>query len=499
MDCTFKLKLLAIMASAALITATATSFAKEKIGEVGETLKTKQITGVAEDRIGPRKSVPDKPQQQPAAPKKKENRENKENLEFVRGVYKKLLNRDVDAEGVNTWVNGLNNSEMTKQTVVKGILDSGEYKQKQETYEKSPNASSVKSLFKEVMGRDADRASLAAYTRDLDSGRLTKEEVRQALMESPEYKAKVEGKAAKLPAEVEDNAETRAVGQIIKDLLRREPDAEAINEYAENVKNKKVDITDIIKSIENSEEYKKTSQRLKKIEGSDEEVVKTHYRELLNREPSPAVVQGYVEDIKSGKLNRESVRVAIMLSGEYRQMLMDLPADPGIDSMVAEIEKSEDAISATTDGAGETEAKAVAVQGKAAGKVSFETFGITHQQSAAGRPQEFVFFSMRGGDFKRILIFHCAGQKPDKSPKAVRLCVQCPEFDNTICEAASDNLPQWHKWAVEWGGGSVRFFLDGNQIGKAPFSGHPTKITVGGDELRPESNFLGQWRNLKVE
>jgi len=498
MDGTFTIKSVLILAATALITTSclpAGASGRETLDDVSTTLKTEPITGVAEDKFGPKKSGTEEPDNSPANASKPK-KENKENLEFVRGLYKKLLDRDIDPQGVSLWVNGLNNNEFSKQAVTKAIIGSNEYKQKLGEVEKSPNAASVKSLFKEILGREADGTDLAAYTRDLDSGRLSKEEVRKALLESEEYRAKAEGRQPEAPAEVKDDEASRAVGQIMRDLLRRNPDAENQNQYADEIRKGRGDIASIIKSIENSPEYKKTAQRLKNTGGSDEDYVAAQFRELLNREPNAADTKGYIEDLKKGKLTREGVRIAIMLSDEYRRRLMALPPDTSVDSFIAEAEKT---VAAPAAEIAETAPAETAVDAKSAGKVSFETRGITHRQLVAGQQKDFVFFSMRGKDFKRVQIYHEAGQNEDKSPRAIRICVQCPEFDNVIREAAGDNLPEWHKWSLEWGEGSIRFFLDGKQIGKAPFKGHPDKITVGGDDASPDRNFSGQWRNLKVE
>ena len=60
------------------------------------------------------------------------------------------------------------------------------------------------------------------------------------------------------------------------------------------------------------------------------------------------------------------------------------------------------------------------------------------------------------------------------------------------------NLPDWHKWEVEWGNGQMKVYLDGRHFGTtAVFNGTPDRVWLGGLEngLLP---FDGKWRNLKI-
>lgn len=130
-----------------------------------------------------------------------------------------------------------------------------------------------------------------------------------------------------------------------------------------------------------------------------------------------------------------------------------------------------------------------------AGFVSMETSGILHQDNPSPNGDwEYIFLTLRGDGFHRILLLQAGGKG-----RAIRYVVEGGGTKTMRMEIASDNLPDWHTWKVQWNGSELKIFLDGNQIGRTEkFNGVPKTVWAGGYPCcGGKRNFLGKWRNLK--
>lgn len=102
------------------------------------------------------------------------NRHGGSNESFVRSLYSHHLGRDVDTQGLNTWVTSLDNGA-TRSEVVSNILDSVEHRRRL-----------IDSAYDDHLRRDVDDVGQAGWLSAL-SGDLTQDELDVAIFSSDEY------------------------------------------------------------------------------------------------------------------------------------------------------------------------------------------------------------------------------------------------------------------------------------------------------------------------
>jgi hypothetical protein len=84
---------------------------------------------------------------------------------FVRDLYVDVLGRDPDPAGYDHWISGLSDRSMDGATVAYGFIFSEEYISRNTTDEDY-----VKMLYRAILGREADKSGLEAWTRNLGWG-----------------------------------------------------------------------------------------------------------------------------------------------------------------------------------------------------------------------------------------------------------------------------------------------------------------------------------------
>lgn len=105
--------------------------------------------------------------------------------EFVRGLYKTLLGREGDPDGFGNWLTALNSGRLSRAQVKNGFLNSNEYY--------------IRSLYKELLNREPDPDGYANWMGHLASGRMSRARIRQAFLDSPEYRGLHGGSSAPPP------------------------------------------------------------------------------------------------------------------------------------------------------------------------------------------------------------------------------------------------------------------------------------------------------------
>jgi len=195
----------------------------------------------------------------------------------IQSLYKTVLGREADTQGLQDYAK----SSLDLPNIYKSLSESPEKKTQQ-----------VNALYKEVLGREADPEGLATYTqRDpRAAGGFTSEELeslKKDLFASAEYRAKTgtapiaqAPKAESQPAAAPSAASSRAqdIQNIYRNVLGREADTGGLQNYESSGLN----LEEITKSISESPE-KKTQQ------------VNAIYREVLGREGDPEGLATYTQ------------------------------------------------------------------------------------------------------------------------------------------------------------------------------------------------------------
>lgn len=88
---------------------------------------------------------------------------------FVRDLYVNVLGRDPDPLGYDHWISGLSDRSLDGATVAYGFIFSDEYTSRGDSDEEY-----VKMLYRAILGREADKTGLEAWTRYLGWGETRK-------------------------------------------------------------------------------------------------------------------------------------------------------------------------------------------------------------------------------------------------------------------------------------------------------------------------------------
>jgi len=99
------------------------------------------------------------------------------NADYVEAVYRAVLDRNADSQGLAAWVADLNKG-VPRLTVVQGIRKSPEH-----------FAQEVTDYYETLLGRAPDANGLAAWVQELENG-LPEEKVVEGFLDSPEYTGK---------------------------------------------------------------------------------------------------------------------------------------------------------------------------------------------------------------------------------------------------------------------------------------------------------------------
>lgn len=112
--------------------------------------------------------------------------QNASDEEFVRGLYKTLLNREPDEWGYNQWLKSLKSGRLNRDQVRYGFLNSTEYY--------------VRGLYRELLNREPDPDGFNNWISRINSRQMSRAQVRRAFLASPEYRS-LHGQAGAEPAQ----------------------------------------------------------------------------------------------------------------------------------------------------------------------------------------------------------------------------------------------------------------------------------------------------------
>jgi hypothetical protein len=100
------------------------------------------------------------------------------NADYVEGIYRAVLNRDADPDGLSSWTGQLNDGSATRLKVVQGIRNSPEH-----------FGQEIDAFYQTLLGRAADPLGRAAWVQQLENG-VREEQIAFDFLNSPEYLGK---------------------------------------------------------------------------------------------------------------------------------------------------------------------------------------------------------------------------------------------------------------------------------------------------------------------
>ncbi|MBT3784222.1 DUF4214 domain-containing protein [bacterium] len=307
----------------------------------------------------------------------------------------------------------------------------------------------------------------------------------------------------------EENSNEEYIKQVYQTYLKRDPDPSGMQSYGKALADGWLTRDQMVQDVLNSEEYQSRF-------GSREEAVENLSAQQGPQDPKEYVNWAFQVTMGRAPSRRESLRnsTKIGLGLLSREELLEnlKKSSPGFKQGTSPGTPNSGGFSPGTGNSGgeagstsgeygsdpsvtQSKSKDSALPGHSAGWVSMETSGIRHRSDPSPNGDwEYIFLTLRGEGFHRILLLHAGG-----NGRAIRYVVEGGGTKAMRMEIASDNLPDWHTWKVQWTGSEVKIFLDGNQIGRTEkFSGKPNRVWAGGYPCcGGKRNFLGKWRNLK--
>ncbi len=224
--------------------------------------------------------------------------------EFVKRFYTELLDRNPEEGGYNYWERQLADKELSAKDIAKQFFDSEEFKSKNLSDEDF-----VKTVYKVIMGRDADQAGVDFWTQKLKEG-MSRDDLVNQFLEAPEF----ENLAKNYDIEAKDPVK-EFVSRFYTNALQRDADPNGTQYWAKELKDADKTAKEVAKEFFNSEEFKNLNL-------NDEEFIKTAYKTLLGRDADEAGLKYWEEQLQNG-VSREELIDQFLDSEEFKKFAME--------------------------------------------------------------------------------------------------------------------------------------------------------------------------------
>ena len=217
---------------------------------------------------------------------------------FVVRLYRIALTREPDEKGFDYWTKGIKNKSISGAMALRGFFLSEEMKNR-----KLSNEEFVKSLYRVALNREAEKGGLKYWTDRLNV-KMTRESVIKGFVDSKEFgelckKYKVNRGSINSPNNYRDKNYnvTAFVSRMYTKALGRNSDISGLEYWCSSLLNKSGTGASLEEGFFFSKEF--TNKKL-----SNEEFVKTAYRTILNREADEKGLKYWTGKLKEGATRR---------------------------------------------------------------------------------------------------------------------------------------------------------------------------------------------------
>ncbi|MBR5960518.1 MAG: DUF4214 domain-containing protein [Clostridia bacterium] len=227
---------------------------------------------------------------------------------FVTRMYKVVLDRDPDPNGLDYWVNMLDSGKLQAADIVTGFFNSTEY-----TGKNKKNEEVVKDCFNAMLGRDPDQSGMTYWKAIMDYG-MTSDRVCAGFLGSQEFIGLANSYGIKPGTITLKNARdlnierTAFVYRLYQDCLKRKPDVNGLENWCKQLSNGYAG-TAVASGFVFSNEYKNTLP-------SNEEYIDMLYRTIMGREPDQGGKTNWVNQLNY-TISREKALNGFMFSPEF--------------------------------------------------------------------------------------------------------------------------------------------------------------------------------------
>lgn len=216
---------------------------------------------------------------------------------LVNQFYKGLFNRTSDEDGLNYWTNEIVESKYTVAQVLEIFINSDEFISK-----KYNNKQYVECLYKTLLGRDADKEGLNYWTSILESGN-SKKFVLANNFQSKEFQSRLDEIGIKNKGSINIDITDRKgdvkslINNIYIGIYGRTVDEDGANYWSDVIVYKKQTMAQVILEFINSQEFKSKNY-------SGEQYVKVLYKALLGRDADIDGLNYWLRQLINGKTER---------------------------------------------------------------------------------------------------------------------------------------------------------------------------------------------------
>jgi hypothetical protein len=171
--------------------------------------------------------------------------------DIVRRAYQDILGRDPDPDGLRNYRSKIVNDGWSERDVREALRRSDEYAATGGVAVNFRTASAdriIRRAYQDILGREPDDAGLRNYRRLILEEGWDEQDVRQALVRSPERRQQRLGASA---AQAED-----MVRRAYRSVLGRDPDPSGLNHYTAKVMLERWTEEDVVQALRESDEYR---------------------------------------------------------------------------------------------------------------------------------------------------------------------------------------------------------------------------------------------------
>ena len=239
---------------------------------------------------------------------------------FVQRLYRNILGRSGDVNGINNWCNALLTGKGGAAIAANFIL-SDEYKAKN-----TSNSDYVEILYKTILNRNSDSAGKAYWLGKLEDG-VSRKGVYAGFANSDEFRKLCgsygisAGNWSSDEARDVNYAATAFVQRLYKTILGRNADATGLNDWCQKLSDGWGGI-DVAANFLFSSEFKSKNISL-------DNYLTLLYKAFLDRGPDTAGLQYWSSRVKEGKETAASVINGFAGSTEFRKLCSSYGINPG--------------------------------------------------------------------------------------------------------------------------------------------------------------------------
>lgn len=233
--------------------------------------------------------------------------------EFITQLYKSILGRNPDADGLEYWKNKMSTGS-TAADLVMGFFDSQEMKNRKLT-----NEQYLEYAYTAILGRAPEPSGKAYWLGELEEG-VTRNCILAGFVESAEftnlcnYFGIRKGSITNLLPADKNRGQTKFVVRLYRNIFNREADEWGLNDWTYRLQNG-LSACDILEGFIYSEEFRIN-------DFTNEQYVEILYRTLLGRKSDAAGKADWVARLNSGQ-SRSQILAGFAYSPEFNALCQE--------------------------------------------------------------------------------------------------------------------------------------------------------------------------------